>query len=77
MAAATESLANFERPVLVVWDSEGRMMPNDHGRKLAADFSDGRLVEIDDSYTLIPIDSPIRLAAEIRKFGSSAVGSSL
>ena len=33
--AATATLGGFERPVLVVWDSEGTMMPNEHGRKLA------------------------------------------
>jgi pimeloyl-ACP methyl ester carboxylesterase len=76
MAAATESLSGFERPVLVIWDSEGRMMPNEQGRKLAADFPNGRLVEIDDSYTLIPIDQPARLAAEIREFASSVAHSS-
>lgn len=68
MAAATAALGRFERPVLVVWDSEGKMMPNEHGRKLAEDFPNARLVEIDDSYTLIPIDQPGRLAAAIREF---------
>lgn len=70
MAAATASLAGFERPVLVVWDREGPMMPNEHGRKLAADFPNARLVEVDDSYTLVPIDQPGRLAAELRDFGA-------
>lgn len=68
MAAATAALGGFERPVLVAWDSEGAMMPNEHGRKLAADFPDARLVEIADSYTLIPIDRPLELAAAIRDF---------
>ncbi len=43
-------------------------MPNEHGRKLAADFPDAHLVEIADSYTLIPIDQPLELAAAIRDF---------
>ncbi|HEX3242765.1 MAG TPA: alpha/beta fold hydrolase [Solirubrobacterales bacterium] len=68
MAAATPALGRFERPVLVVWDRDGSMMPNDEGRKLAADFADARLVEIADSYTLIPIDQPLELAAVIREF---------
>jgi pimeloyl-ACP methyl ester carboxylesterase len=70
MAAATASLGRFERPVLVVWDSEGSMMRNDEGRKLASDFADARLVEIADSYTLIPIDQPLELAAAIREFAA-------
>lgn len=68
MVAATPALARFERPVLVVWDRDGSMMPNDEGRKLASDFADARLVEIADSYTLIPIDQPRELAAVIREF---------
>ena len=43
-------------------------MPNEEGRKLASDFPDSRLVEIADSYTLIPIDQPVELAAAIREF---------
>jgi pimeloyl-ACP methyl ester carboxylesterase len=66
--AATAALRSFERPVLVVWDSEGKMMPNEEGRRLAESFPDARYVEIDDCYTLIPIDRPQRLAAEIRGF---------
>ena len=68
IVAATASLRTFDRPVLVVWDSEGPMMPNEEGRRLASDFPDARLVEIADSYTLIPIDQPIELAAAIREF---------
>jgi pimeloyl-ACP methyl ester carboxylesterase len=71
MRAATAALGGFERPVLVVWDSEGTMMPNEEGRKLASDFADARLVEIADSYTLIPIDQPVELAAAIREFAVS------
>ena len=61
IVAATASLRTFDRPVLVVWDSEGPMMPNEDGRKLASDFPA-------DSYTLIPIDQPVELAAAIRDF---------
>jgi pimeloyl-ACP methyl ester carboxylesterase len=35
---------------------------------LAENLPQGQLVEIDDSYTLIPLDQPTRLAAEIRGF---------
>jgi pimeloyl-ACP methyl ester carboxylesterase len=70
MAAATASLSSFERPVLVVWDREGPMMPNDHGRRLADSFPNSRLTELDDCYTLIPIDRPDALAGELRGFAS-------
>jgi pimeloyl-ACP methyl ester carboxylesterase len=68
MRAATPALADFDRPVLVVWDSEGKMMPNKEGRKLADAFPDSRLVMLPDCRTLIPEDQPVRLAAEIREF---------
>jgi pimeloyl-ACP methyl ester carboxylesterase len=68
LLAATPSLSSFERPVLIAWDSEGRMMPNEHGSRLAAAFPDSRLVEIPDCYTLIPEDQPGLLAAHLREF---------
>ncbi len=66
--AADESLALFSKPVLVVWASEDRVMPSEHGPRLAELFPRGRLVWIDDSYTLIPEDQPVRLADELRVF---------
>ncbi len=68
--AATPALASFERPVLVVWDSEGRMMPNREGRLLAESFPNARFVELADCYTLIPLDQPLALAREIRDFAA-------
>jgi pimeloyl-ACP methyl ester carboxylesterase len=68
LAAATAALVSFDRPVLVVWDAEGKMMPNEAGRKLAADFPDSRYVELPDCFTLIPEDQPEALAREIRQF---------
>jgi pimeloyl-ACP methyl ester carboxylesterase len=68
MEAATASLSSFDRPVLVVWDSEGKMMPTEHGPRLAAAFPNARLVEVGDSYTLVPIDRPDVLVAELRGF---------
>ncbi len=68
MLAATPSLARFERPVLVVWDSEGKMMPTEHGARLAESFPNARLAEVADSYTLVPIDRPQLLAEELGAF---------
>jgi pimeloyl-ACP methyl ester carboxylesterase len=73
MRAATATLGDFDRPVLVVWDREGKMMPNEEGRKLAEAFPDSRLVMLDDCYTLIPEDQPVALAAEIRQFVGAPV----
>ena len=68
LARASASLPSFEKPVLVVWDAEGKMMPNEAGRTLAASFPNSRYVELPDCFTLIPEDQPEALAAEIRQF---------
>ena len=68
LLAATEALPSFDRPVLVAWASEDRIMPVEHGRRLAETFPNSRLVEIADSYTLVPEDQPAILAAHIRDF---------
>jgi len=68
LARATASLPSFEKPVLVVWDEEGKMMPNEAGRALAASFPNSRYVELSDCFTLIPEDQPEALAREIRQF---------
>jgi pimeloyl-ACP methyl ester carboxylesterase len=68
MVAVTERLRTFDRPALVVWATEDRLMPPDHGRRLAALLPKGRLVEIPDSYTLVPQDQPGELTKAIREF---------
>jgi pimeloyl-ACP methyl ester carboxylesterase len=65
---AAEYLPNFQRPALVVWASGDRVMPPEHGRRLAKLLPQGQLVEVEDSYTLIPLDQPARLAQIIREF---------
>jgi pimeloyl-ACP methyl ester carboxylesterase len=64
----SERLRTFDRPALVVWAAEDRVMPREHGRRLAELFPQGRLLEIPDSYTLIPEDQPTELARAIREF---------
>ncbi|MFE6036934.1 alpha/beta fold hydrolase [Streptomyces sp. NPDC056452] len=63
-----EGLRAFDRPALVVWATEDKVMPLDHGRRLAELLPQGELVEIADSYTLIPEDQPQQLSAAIRAF---------
>ena len=68
---AAERLRSFDRPTLVVWATEDRVMPPEHGRRFAALLPHASLVEIADSYTLIPEDQPAQLAAHIRAFIAS------
>jgi pimeloyl-ACP methyl ester carboxylesterase len=60
--------AGFAGPVLVAWAAEDRMMPVEHGRRLAALFPGGRLTLIADSYTLIAEDQPEQLASAMLAF---------
>jgi len=68
LVAATERLADFTGPALVVWTPETSVMPAEHGRRLAELFADGRLVELTDSYVLVPLDQPVPLAGLIDEF---------
>jgi pimeloyl-ACP methyl ester carboxylesterase len=66
MVEAAKQLPSFDRPALVVWATQDRVMPPEHGRRLADLLPQGRLVEIADTYTLIPLDQPARLAEVMR-----------
>ena len=63
-----EHLEIYERPALIVWAKDDRVMPPEHGRRLAELLSKGHLVEIPDTYTLVPLDQPALLAGAIRDF---------
>ncbi|MFH9413659.1 alpha/beta fold hydrolase [Streptomyces rochei] len=65
---AAQGLRRFDRPALVVWALEDLMMPRAHGRRLAELLPQGRLVEIEDTRTLIPEDQPELLASLLREF---------
>jgi pimeloyl-ACP methyl ester carboxylesterase len=68
MVAASPALSRFERPVLVAWAPEDRMMRPANGPRLAAAFPAARLEQVEGSYVLMPIDRPDRLAALLRDF---------
>jgi pimeloyl-ACP methyl ester carboxylesterase len=68
LVKANSRLADFGKPVLVVWAAEDKVMPIAAGRRLAASFPDSRFIELPDSRTLIPIDQPGALAGVIATF---------
>lgn len=68
LLAQMEALRTFDRPALVVWAAEDKVMPREHGTKLAELFPQGRLVLVEDSYTLVPLDQPVVLAGLLRRF---------
>ena len=67
LLAAADALRGFDRPALVAWASEDRLMPSEHGRKLAELLPQGQLAEIADCRTLIPADQPAALAWHMRE----------
>ncbi len=67
LLAAAGTLAGFTRPALIVWAREDKLMPIEHARRLAELLPQARLVEIDDSYTLISEDQPAELVVLIRE----------
>lgn len=68
MLRAAAGLRKFEKPVLVVWAAEDKVMPYDHGSRLVETLPNATLVVINDCRTLVPVDQPTRLAAELRCF---------
>lgn len=70
MKAAAERLASFPHPALVVWGKQDRMMPPEHGRRLAELIPGAELLELDDCGTLIPVDQPRALAEAVRAFAA-------
>ena len=68
LVKAAENLPEFDRAALIVWAAGDRVMPPDHGRRLAELLPQGRLVEVDDTATLIPLDQPARLGRLVKEF---------
>ena len=63
-----EEQRSFRGPVLIVWAREDKLMPPIHAERLAEHFENSKLVWVDNSRTLIPIDQPDILTDHIRKF---------
>lgn len=68
LVRATEALARFGGPALILWGREDRVMPPGHASRLAALMPDARLVLLEDAYTLLSEDRPGAVAAEMRAF---------
>jgi pimeloyl-ACP methyl ester carboxylesterase len=73
LVEAADALPGFDHPALVVWAADDRVMPPEHGRRLAALLPQGEFVEVADSYTLLPLDQPETLAGHIREFTARRV----
>ncbi len=67
---AARLLAGFDRPTLVLWAAEDRVMSVAHGRRLAEIIPGARYEELDDCYTLIPLDRPDVVADRLAAFAA-------
>lgn len=58
-------LSRFDGPVVLVWGLADRAFTPKLGRRLQGAFRDARFVEVPEARTLVPLDAPDVLAAEI------------
>lgn len=56
-------LRSFTGEVVIAWPPEDRCFPIELGYRLAALFPNARLVEVEDSYSFVPVDRPDVLAS--------------
>ncbi|MEU1207244.1 alpha/beta hydrolase [Nocardia sp. NPDC005825] len=71
--ANTEALRDFPGDALILWSSAGKVMPREHGRRLAELLPKARLVELDDAYVLSMLDRPDAVAEAMSAFLTGAV----
>jgi pimeloyl-ACP methyl ester carboxylesterase len=69
----TEALANFKGEALVLWSPDNRVMPPEHGRRLADLLPTSRYAEIPGAYVLSMLDEPEAVAREIGNFLTTVV----
>lgn len=74
LVAAAEQLQGFAAPTLIAWAAEDKVMPVEHAWRLAERLSDARVELIADTYTLVPLDQPRRLARLIDQHVAAGVG---
>jgi pimeloyl-ACP methyl ester carboxylesterase len=64
----TEALRGFQGDVLVLWSPDNRVMPPEHGPRLAALLPRGRYAEVPGAYVLSPLDEPEAVARQMGAF---------
>jgi pimeloyl-ACP methyl ester carboxylesterase len=64
----TEALQEFEGETLVLWSPDNKVMPPEHGRRLADLLPRGRYAEIPGAFVLSMLDEPSAVAREVADF---------
>lgn len=67
----TEALSRFQGDVLVLWSPDNRVMPPEHGHRLAALLPRARYAEVPGAYVLSMLDEPDAVARELGEFLTS------
>jgi pimeloyl-ACP methyl ester carboxylesterase len=62
---AAPRLRDVTAPALIVWGTDDRNFTLETGRRLAAAFADGELIEVPDGRTFLSVDEPDAVAAAI------------
>jgi pimeloyl-ACP methyl ester carboxylesterase len=68
---AASAIKEFDRPVTIAWAEGDPLFPLDHGRRLAHDFPNARLIEIRESLAYVMVDAPGPLADAILTTGGA------
>lgn len=68
LTEATSALATFDKPVLVVWGADDRVMPRAEGQRLSEAFVRSLFVTLEHSGTFVPLDQPLPLADALQQF---------
>jgi pimeloyl-ACP methyl ester carboxylesterase len=64
----TEALRGFAGDALVLWSPDNKVMPPEHGRRLAELLPRGRYAEVPGAYVLSMLDEPEAVAREMGRF---------
>ncbi len=63
--AACRALSSFDGPAVVLWSRTDQMLPFEHAVAIAESMPRARLVALDDGGSLLQLDEPVRVAAEV------------
>jgi pimeloyl-ACP methyl ester carboxylesterase len=64
----TEALRGFPGEALVLWSPDNKVMPPEHGHRLAELLPCGRYAEVPGAYVLSMLDEPEVVAREMSQF---------
>jgi pimeloyl-ACP methyl ester carboxylesterase len=68
LTRATEALRDFPGETLVLWSPDNKVMPPEHGHRLAELLPRGRYAEVPGAFVLSMLDEPEAVAREMGQF---------